>query len=190
MRCKPRGSSHGRADVAALVAAVVVGLFVGIPAAQAKGPAVPPGREKKEMRMQFPSYDELPMSPHLDKPGIKVLLGAASFKANEPVTLYGAVVSDSAFYDKCRGEEFTWIMVIAVARDMPGVWSMPVLTKPNLAPIPPKSEPLPDDPSFRHSGFFNLDLRQHLQLPEQPSRYWLIVTMGDYKTDILSFELK
>ena len=140
--------------------------------------------------MQFPSYEELPMSPRLDKPGIKVLLGASSFKANEPVALYGTFVSDAAFYDKCRGEEDTWITMTAIARDMPGVWSMPLLTKPNLAPIPPTSPPLPDDPSFRHSGFFNLDLRQHLRLPDQPSRYWIIVSMGDYKTDLLSFELK
>jgi hypothetical protein len=61
------------------------------------------------------------------------------------------------------------------------------LTKPNLAPVAPT--PLPE-PSFREYGYFNLDLRQHLQLPEQPSRYWLIVSMGDYKTEILSFELK
>jgi hypothetical protein len=67
---------------------------------------------------------------------------------------------------------------------------MPVVTKPNLAPIAPTRPPVPYDPSFRHRGFFNLDLRQHLQLPEQPSRYWLIVSMGDYKTEILSFELK
>jgi hypothetical protein len=158
--------------------------------AQGKKPTEPHGRTEKEMRMQFPSYEQLPMSPNLDKPGVKVLLAAASFRANEPVAIYGSVVSDSAFYDKCRGEEFTWVTVIAIARDLPGVWSVPLLTKPNLAPIPPTSTPLPDDPSFRHSGFFNLDLRQHLQLPEQPSRYWLIVSMGDYKTEILSFELK
>ena len=140
--------------------------------------------------MQLPSYEELPMSPRPDKPGIKVLLGDSSFKANEPVALYGTFVSDAAFYDKCRGEEDTWITMTAIARDMPGVWSRPLLTKPNLAPIPPTSPPLPDDPSFRHYGFFNLDLRQHLRLPDQPSRYWLIVSMGDYKTDLLSFELK
>ena len=52
------------------------------------------------------------------------------------------------------------------------------------APEPPHSS------SFREYGFFNLDLRQHLQLTDQPSRYWLIVSMGDYKTEILSFELK
>jgi hypothetical protein len=139
--------------------------------------------------MQFPSFEQLPMSPSLDKSGIKVLLGASSFKANEPVALYGSYLFDGPFYVKCRGEEDTWITMTAIARDMPGVWSMPLLTKPNLAPIAPTPPPLPD-PSFRQGGFFNLDLRQHLQLPEQPSRYWLIVSMGDYKTEILSFELK
>lgn len=138
--------------------------------------------------MQFPNFDEQPTSPHLDRPGIKVQLAAASFRAGEPVALYGAFTYDGAFFVKCRGEADTWIMVTAIARDLPGVWTLPVLTKPNLAPVgPPPSLP---DPSFRESGFFNLDLRQHLQLPEKPSRYWLIVTMGDYKTEILSFELK
>jgi hypothetical protein len=129
------------------------------------------------------------MSPHLEQPGIKVLLGAASFKANEPAALYGSYAADGAFLARCRGEVDTWIMVTAIARDMPGVSSMAVLTKPNLAPIATTPEP-PASPSFREYGFFNLDLRQHLQLPDQPSRYWLIVSMGDYKTDILSFELK
>jgi hypothetical protein len=40
--------------------------------------------------MQFPSFAKVPMSPRLDQPGVKVLLGAASFKANEPAVLYGA----------------------------------------------------------------------------------------------------
>ena len=139
--------------------------------------------------MQFPSFEEVPMSPHLDQPGIKVLLGAASFKANEPAVLYGAYVADGALLVKCRGEVDTWIMLTAIARDIHGVWHTAVLTKPNLAPIAPTPPPLPD-PSVREYGFFNLDLRQHLQLPDQPSRYWLIVSVGNYKTDILAFELK
>lgn len=139
--------------------------------------------------MQFPNYEDWPKTPHVDDPGIRVVLGAASFKANEPVVLYGAYLFDGAFYVKCRGEATPWIMVTAIARDIQGVWSQPVLSKPNLAPVAPTPPPLPE-PSFRQGGFFNLDLRQHLQLPEEPSRYWLIVSMGDYKTEILSFELK
>jgi len=141
--------------------------------------------------MQFPSYEELPTSPRLDKPGIKVALGADSFKADEPVALYGSYCADAAFLAKCGGEPDTWIMVTAIARDIQGVSSKAVLTKPNLAPIPPTpAAPPPADSPFREYGFFNLDLRQHLRLPAQPSRYWLIVTMGDWKTEILSFELK
>jgi len=139
--------------------------------------------------MQFPSFEEVPMSPHPDQTGIKVLLGAASFETNEPAALYGAYVADGALLVKCRGEVDTWIILTAIARDIQGVWHAAVLTKPNLAPIAPTPPPLPDS-SVREYGFFNLDLRQHLQLPAQPSRYWLIVSMGDYKTDILTFELK
>ena len=172
---------------------MVLILCVGIPPAQGKKRAEPAGsdsaRAEKQMGMQFPNFKEVPMSPHPDQPGIKVVLGAASFKANEPAALYGAYIFDGAFYVKCRGEAATWIMVTAIARDIQVVSSMAVLTKPNLAPIAPTPPPLPD-PSFRQGGFFNLDLRQHLQLPDQPSRYWLIVSMGDYKTDLLSFELK
>jgi hypothetical protein len=147
-------------------------------------------KSRRRCACSFPATKSFRCHPTLDKPGVEILLGAASFRTDEPVALYGTVVSDSAFYDKCRGEEFTWVTVIAIARDLPGVWSMPVLTKPNLAPMAPARPPAPYDPSFRHRGFFNLDLRQHLQLPEQPSRYWLIVSMGDWKTEILSFELK
>jgi hypothetical protein len=189
MRRETDRSFPGKAGVVAWIAALVFALHIGIPTAQGKKSAGSGGRMKSEIPMQFPSHEEVPMSPRLDKPGIKVLLGASSFEANEPVALYGSYLFDGPFYVKCRGEASTWILLTAIARDIQGVWTLPVLTKPNLAPIAPTPPPLPE-PSFRQYGFFNLDLRQHLQLPDQPSRYWLIVSMGDYKTEILSFELK
>jgi hypothetical protein len=189
MRRNPDRGSPAGAPVAAWIAAVVLALSLGIHPAQAKRPTEPRGPAKKELRMQFPSYEQLPMSPQLDRPGVKVLLGAASFKANEPVALYGSYCADAAFLAKCQHEPDTWITVTAIARDIPGVWSNAVLTKPSLAPLPPSGPPPASDSPFREYGFFNLDLRGHLQLPEQPSRYWLIVSMGDWKTEILSFEL-
>ncbi len=187
MLCKQRGSF--RVSAAAWVTVLAFALCVAGSVAQGKKRVEPSDRTKKEKRMQYPSYEEVPMSPRLDKPGIKVLLGAASFAANEPVALYGSYCADAVFLAKCQGEPDTWIMLTAIARDLQGVWSQPVLTKPNLAPIAPSSLPASDS-SFREYGFFNIDLRQHLQLPDRPSRYWLIVSMGDYRTDIFSFELK
>lgn len=143
----------------------------------------------KETTMQFPSRMQIPESPHLDKPGLKVALSATAYKPGEPVAMFGAYIADGTLYAKCFGDVDPWIMVTAFGRDIPGVWTKPVLVKPNLAPAPTKPWPLPD-PSFVQGGFFNLDLREHLQLPAQPARYWLQVSMGDYFTDRIPFELK
>jgi len=139
--------------------------------------------------MQWPSWTEVAESPQLNEPGVKVALGGAVFRANEMVALYGTYVADGVFLAKCRGEPDTWITVIAIGRDIPGVWHMPLLVKPNAAPVPPPSNSIPGS-SVRETGYFNLDLREHLRLPNQPSRYWVMVSMGDYVTERFSVELK
>ena len=44
-------------------------------------------------------------------------------------------------------------------------------------------------PCFRAGGYFNLDLRDHLQLPNQPGRYALTVSIGDYLTEKILLEI-
>lgn len=170
-------------------------LFTGSPACRAdERPPAPRGPSSeighaKETTMQWPTWTQLPQSPAVDKPGVKVALGATVFQAGEPVAMYGTYVVDGAFYAKCFGEVSPWITVIAIARDMPGAWIKPVLEKPMSVPIPTTPWPVPN-PSFIQRGFFNLDLREHLQLPNRPSRYWLLVAMGDHFSDRLSFEIR
>jgi len=139
--------------------------------------------------MQLPSFERVPQSPQVDKAGIKVVLGGTSFKAGTPIPMFGTYVADGPFYVKADGEPDDWINVIAIPRDIKGVAVRPAREKPNLAPQ--RSQPLSlPDPSFIERGFFNLDLREHLRLPSQPSRYWLIVSFGDYITDRIPFEIR
>jgi hypothetical protein len=145
--------------------------------------------DAKEHKMEWPNWTKLPESPPLDKPGIKVNLVKTAFKASEPVVMYGTYVADEAFYSKCFGEVEPWIMVIAIGRDIPNVWIKPVMDKPNLAPVP-MTPRIPSKSSFIQRGFFNIDLREHLHLPNQPARYWLLVTMGDYFIEHIPFEIK
>ena len=139
--------------------------------------------------MQWPTWNQRPESPSLDRPGVKVALGATVFREGEPVALYGTYVADAQFYAKTHGDVSSWVFVIVVARDLPDAWARPLVEKPVSVPLPTKPFPVPNK-SFIQQGFFNLDLREHLHLSDQPSRYWVQVAMGEHFSERLSFELK
>ena len=139
--------------------------------------------------MEFPSYEPVPQTPELADVGVAARLGAAAFRVGKPAALYGSYLVDGAFIQKCHDEPHTWILVVAIRRDQPGVWVKPVREKPSLAPVP-QEEDEPPGPTFRRGGYFNLDLVEHLGLPAEPARYWLIVSMGDYITERMPFEIQ
>lgn len=139
--------------------------------------------------MEFPSFEQVHESPEVEDLGVAVRLGAIDFKVGKPVTLYGSYLVDGEFIQKCHDEPHTWILLIVIRRDQPGVWSKPVREKPNLAPVPMQEEE-PPGPTFRRGGHFNVDLGEHLGLPAEPGNYWLIVSMGDYITEQIPFEIR
>lgn len=140
-------------------------------------------------KMDFPSFEPVSESPEIAELGVVVELGATEFKVGDPVTLYGSYLVDGEFTQRCHDEPHTWIVLIVIRRDQPGVWSKPVREKPNLAPVPLQQEELPG-PTFRRGGYFNLDLREHLGIPDEPGSYWLIVSMGNYITDPIPFNIR
>jgi hypothetical protein len=139
--------------------------------------------------IQFPSFEEVAQSPPRPDLGVAVALGGAWFERGAPVTLYGSFAADDAFHARCHGQPLAWITVIAIGRHVPDVWVESVIERRRLAP-PPTDERAAPSPTFRVGGYFNLDLRQHLGLPDEPGRYWLLVSMGDYLTDRMAFELR
>ncbi len=145
--------------------------------------------DKGDTNMEFPSFEPVPKSPEIEDLGVAVTLDVAEFKVGEPVPMFGSYVIDGEFMQKCNDEPDTWIFLIVIRRDKPGVWSKPVLEKPNLAPVPSQEDEAPG-PTVRSGGYFNLDLRGHMSLPDEPGSYWLIVSMGNYITERISFEIR
>jgi hypothetical protein len=138
---------------------------------------------------RFPSFEEVAESPPVPASGVAAALGGASFERGAPVALYGSYAADGAFLVKCEGRPLPWVNVIVVGRDAPDVWIEPVVERHRLPPMP-ADERSALSPTFRVGGYFNLDLRAHLGLPEGPGRYWLFVSMGDSITDRIAFELR
>jgi len=142
----------------------------------------------EEIAMELPNYEQVTDSPILEKVGVAVKIGAKVFKSDEPLVVYGSYLVGEEFVKKSNDEPDAWIILIVIRKDKPEVWSKSVLDKPNLAPIPDISEE-PSDPSFRSGGYFNLDLREHFGFSFEHGKYRLIVSMGDYITDLMSFEI-
>ncbi len=139
--------------------------------------------------MEFPSYKQEAESPSPAKPGLEVKLSGEVFKMADPVALYGAYTIDGAMMKQVGDDAFAWTMVVAIRRDQPGVYSSAArpgttatMQRPPDAPAPP--------PEAQESGWFNLDLRKHLDLPVEPGRYWLFVALGEYITERMSFEIQ
>lgn len=132
----------------------------------------------------LPSFDQVPETPALEQPGVKVRLGKTRFRTDEPIAVHGIFVADGAVLAQTKDDPLGHIVVIAIGRTIPGVWHGPVRRPPNLAPVPSRPGPRPK-PSFRRTGFFNLDVRQHLHLPAGAGSYWLLVAMADQLTEPL-----
>jgi hypothetical protein len=157
---------------------------------KARNKAPEPEKDKREkIAVSFPNFEEVPQSPIVTDRGIQVVLERTTFKSSEPVALYGTYEADGPLLMACHNEVDPCIVVLAIGRTTPGVWARAVLEKPNLSPMPMGPQTVPG-PTFRETGHFNLELRSHLQLPDQPGRYWLFVSVGDYLTERLSFEIK
>jgi len=139
--------------------------------------------------MEFPSYEPVSKSPEVEGLGVAVVLSATVFKPGERVAMYGSYAIAGEFIRMCNDEPDTWIRLIVIRRDKPAVWAKGVVEKPDSSPPPPPPDE-PIDSTVRTGGYFNLDLRDHMGLPDEPGSYWLIVSMGDYITELIPFEIK
>ncbi len=139
--------------------------------------------------MELPNYEEHADSPKLDKVGVAAKLAKPTYAAGEPVALYGAYLIDGPFIQKCHDDPWPWILVLALGRDQPLIWVKSARDYAAADVVRPEKVP-PMSPSVRQGAYFNLDLRKHLGLPEQPGRYWILVAMSDHVTDKMSLELK
>ena len=139
--------------------------------------------------MSFPNYDSCDKSPDLEKVGVAVVLGAKSFRKNEPVALYGSYLIDAPLMQKMRDDALHWVKLIAIRRDAPGVYWRGARENTKLQ-MPPPANPPKIDPSSKSGGWFNLDLRDHLKLPAEPGKYFLFAAMADHMTERMEFELQ
>lgn len=139
--------------------------------------------------MDFPSYNQEAQSPTPSKPGLEVKLGAEVTRMAEPVALYGAYMIGGSLLKQVGDDALAWTHIVAIRRDKPGVWSSPARANPRVA-IPRSPDAPAPPPEAQESGWFNLDLRKHLDLRVEPGRYWLFVALGDYITERMSFEIK
>lgn len=139
--------------------------------------------------MQLPSFERVSSSPEVADLGVAVKLDAPSFRVGEPIVVYGSYRIDRELIQKTHDEPLTWILIMVTRMDQPMAWVKLVRDKPNIAPLPMQKKD-PPGPSVRRGGYFNLDLRSHLRLPNEPAEYWLSVSLGHYITERMSFRVQ
>ncbi len=138
--------------------------------------------------MEFPSYNQEAQSPTPSKPGLEVKLGGEVFRMADPVALYGGYLIGSPLLQQVGDDALVWTQIVAIRRDKPGVWFAAARANPRVAMQRATDAPAPP-PEATEGGWFSLDLRKHLDLRVEPGRYWLFVSLGDYITERMSFEI-
>jgi hypothetical protein len=134
--------------------------------------------------MKFPNYDEQSASPPIDDPGVAIRIVAESFGPSVPAILHGRYLMDAPLIRLTRDEGLSWIIILAVRRDSPGIFTRaarpagPMTMRPLVNP----------GPSTLTGGWFNLDLRAHLGL--DPGSYWVAAFLGDHRSGWLPLELR
>ena len=119
--------------------------------------------------------------------GVAIRLSKAHYRAGEPVVLRGAYKADDELRRRTGDTLSSWITLVCVRRDRPGVRSRPFVDGHNRIVQPyPADKPL--DPSFRVTGFFNVDIAR--ALAEPGGRYWVTAYLGDFVSERLGFEIE
>ena len=136
----------------------------------------------------FPNFGLHPDSPEPEELGIEIKLAEGpSFDFGVPVVLRGGYTIDQQFSRISEGAPLTRVLIIVVRRDEPGNWSRLVMDGHNLATRPADPNE-PEVAGYSEGGYFNLDLVKFLELDE-PGRYWVLASLGDWVSERLEFEL-
>src|SRR5262245_33018900 len=82
-------------------------------------------------KMQLPSFERVSTSPEVADLGVAVKLDASSFRAGEPIVIYGSYRIDRELIQKTHDEPLTWILIVVTRKDQPMAWVKLVRDKPN-----------------------------------------------------------
>lgn len=139
----------------------------------------------------LPNYTSQTESPEVKGDlGVEIMIsGGTEFPLGEPVVLRGAYRAGMAMLRDARGIPMSHMTLIVYKRNGdPDAWLGPVQDAHNI--IPKNYDPsAPDDPSYRESGYFNLNLAKASKLIKSPGRYWVMAAFKDFVSTRVAFEV-
>ena len=141
----------------------------------------------------YPNFEQMKTSPQIGKAGVVIQLQEGpTYKLGESIILNGTYGADAKIQRDSGGQPLTWVLIMVVRRDRPGAWIRAVKDSGNIPPRPREEEKpqQEESPFFLSVGYFNLDLKQFIELPQEAGRYWLLVWFGDFISDRIGFEIK
>ncbi|MCA9621337.1 MAG: hypothetical protein KC731_20080 [Myxococcales bacterium] len=140
------------------------------------------------MSESLPNHDRHPDSPDLTGLGVALRLGGHSFRPDMPAVLHVTYCADGHMQRAMHNLMEAETMLIVCRCDRSGVWSRRLVDSHNMVLETYEDAP-PVDPSFRVTGFFNVDLLSHFTSLEPGGRYWVMAAFGDYVSDRLPFSI-
>ncbi len=147
-----------------------------------------------EETITYPNFQQNDHSPSLEQPGIAITIREERVQTEDSVlqrlVVHGSYGAGEDLLEKVQGEPLTWILIAAIRRDEPGMFAQRAVS-PASTPIDEEPPPPPDPGVSRQVKFswFNLDLKEHLGLPDEPGRYWLMAFFGEHVSERLEFEV-
>lgn len=142
----------------------------------------------KNQAEQFPNWDIHNDSPKLTQQGVNISLPIAQISHGQPVVLRGAYRLNTKWMHTMAHEPLSWLLVIVVRRDQPAGIIRAAKDGHNQ-PVE-SSQPVVDDPSVMSGGYFNLELQNMSKIITEPGRYWVMISLGDFVSNRIEFEVK
>jgi hypothetical protein len=149
--------------------------------------AVPQTQEGNAMSRQpeeqnlLVSFEETPEAPDPPDIGIAIRVWPAQIKPGNPVFLAGSYSADCALIEQCQQDLPSCVVLTLLRTDGKRLLRTSV---PLISPIV-KTKPPPlgaNDPYYRVSEQFRLDIIAFFELPRTPAAYTIEATLGTYSS--------
>lgn len=149
-----------------------------------------------DTKTDYPNYDEMKNSPSLNGPGVAMNIDpptvGSSYDVGEPIYMHGIVGANGKQHAQSDGEILIKAYLKAIRKKDRKEVTFPVRDGDNVTP---EEVPEPKDAdAYEVYAWFNVDLRKHLKLPDEPGEYTVSLGFFEFESEpetiIIEFKTK
>ena len=136
---------------------------------------------------QLPHWQRHADTPKCNGAGIVMKLAATKVPFGKPVIARGAYAVSPTFMHHCANQPLTWLLMFVARCDQPSGTVRVMMPGHNLPA--PHGDPPEADPDILIEGVFNVDVAKTSGICDEPGRYWVMFSLGDFVSPRIEFEL-